>query len=65
MRYPTITDEKLAVDATEEVMGFSLKIGVVLSALVGIWGLTCLIAGLLNAGPLDMLRGYFTAITGI
>ncbi len=65
MRTPTITNENTTVDVTEEVMGFSLKVGAVLSALVGVWGLTCLLAGLINAGPLGMLKGYITAITGI
>lgn len=65
MKSPTITNENTTVNVTEEVMGFSLKVGVVLSALVGIWGLTCLLAGLINAGPLGMFKGYLTAITGI
>jgi len=65
MKSPTITNENTTVNVTEEVMGFSLKVGAVLSALVGIWGLTCLLAGLINAGPLGMLKGYITAVTGI
>jgi len=65
MNSPTITNENTTVNVTEEVMSFSLKVGAVLSALVGVWGLTCLLAGLINAGPLGMLKGYLTAITGI
>jgi len=65
MKTSTLTNENTTLDVTEEVMSFSLKVGAVLSALVGIWGLTCLLAGLINAGPLGMLKGYITAITGI
>ena len=64
MRTPTITNEDTTVDVTEEVMSFSFKVGAVLSALVGIWGVTCLLAGLINAGPLAMLKGYISAVTG-
>lgn len=65
MKTPTITNENTTVDVTEEVMSFSLKVGAVLSALVGIWGVTCLLAGLINAGPLGMLKGYLSAVTGL
>lgn len=65
MKTPTITNENITVDVTEEVMSFSLKVGAVLSALVGIWGVTCLLAGLINAGPLGMLKGYLSAVTGL
>ncbi len=65
MKTPTITNENTTVDVTEEVMSFSLKVGAVLSALVGIWGVTCLLSGLINAGPLGMLKGYISAVTGL
>jgi len=37
----------------------------VLCALIGIWGVTCIVAALTNVGPLKMVRGYITAITGL
>ncbi len=64
MKSKTAINENITLDVTEEIMGFGLKIGGVLSALIGIWGLTCLIAGLVNFGPVEMIKGYFTAITG-
>jgi hypothetical protein len=64
MKSTTTINGKTTVDVTEEVMSFSLKVGAVLSALVGIWGFACLLAGLTNFGPIEMLKGYFTAITG-
>jgi len=65
MKTSTITNEKTTLNVTKEVMSFSFKVGAVLSALVGIWGLTCLLAGFVNTGSLGMLKGYITAITGI
>ena len=61
---PTITKEKIQVNLADEVMSFTLKAGTVLCALIGIWGVTCVISALANAGPLKMIRGYLTAITG-
>lgn len=64
MKTPIMTKETIHVDVSEEVMSFSLKVGAVLSALIGIWGLTCLLAGIISAGPIEMIKGYLTAITG-
>ncbi len=64
MKSKTAINENVTVDVTEEIMGFSLKVGAVLSALIGIWGFTCLVAALVNFGPVEMIKGYFTAITG-
>jgi len=59
------TNEKTAVDISDEIMGFSLKVGAVLGSLIGVWALACLLAGLVNAGPGGLIRGYITAITGV
>lgn len=64
MKSPIITREKIQVDINDEVMGFALKLGTVLSALIGVWAVSCLVAGLMSVGPLQMARGYITAITG-
>jgi len=64
MKSKTVINENVTVDVTEEIMGFGLKVGAVLSALIGIWGFTCLLAGLVNFGPVEMIKGWFTAITG-
>lgn len=64
MKSRTVINENVTIDVTEEIMGFGLKVGAVLSALIGIWGFTCLLAGLVNFGPLEMIKGWFTAITG-
>jgi hypothetical protein len=64
MNSPIITKEKVLIHLADEVMSFSLRAGSVLCALIGIWGVTCLVAALTSAGPLKMVRGYITAITG-
>lgn len=64
MKSPTIINENTNIDINDEIMGFSFKVGMALAALVGIWGLTCLVSGLVNAGVGGMLKGYISAITG-
>jgi hypothetical protein len=59
------TNEKTAVNVSDEIMGFSLKVGAVIGGLIGVWALACLLAGLAGAGPGGLIRGYMTAITGI
>ncbi|MBU1710768.1 MAG: hypothetical protein KKE17_12245 [Proteobacteria bacterium] len=42
-------------------------IGVIMAmaAMVGLWGFACLMGGLVKSGgPLEMLRGFFTAVIG-
>lgn len=64
MKSPIITREKIQVDTSDEVMRFTLKVGTVLSALIGIWAVSCLVGALISAGPLQVVKGYITAITG-
>ncbi len=64
MKSPIITREKIQFDISDEVMGFTLKLGTVLSAMIGVWAVSCLVAGLISVGPLQMVKGYITAITG-
>ncbi len=64
MKSPIITREKIQVDITDEVMRFTLKVGTALGALIGIWAVSCLVAALISVGPLQMAKGYITAITG-
>lgn len=64
MKTPIITKKKIAVDITDEVMNFMLKVITVLGTLIGFWAVSCLMAGLISVGPLKMMRGYITAVTG-
>jgi hypothetical protein len=48
-----------------EVSKVALGVGVLMAALVGIWGLSCFIGGLLSTGGLgDVVKGYLAAVTG-
>jgi chitinase len=35
------------------------------SLLIGIWSVACMGAALLNAGPVGLIKAYFSAVTGI
>lgn len=59
------TKEKIEININDEIMAFTLKLGTVVTAMIGIWAFSCLLAGLVSAGRNDMLRGYLSAITGI
>ncbi len=62
--------EKKRLEATElnrdAMAEGSLQAGmnilVALAALVGIWGVACLIGGISNSGIMDLMRGFMTAI---
>lgn len=64
MKSPIITRERITVDVTDETMKFALKVGKVVSGLIGIWAVSCLASAIINIGPLQMIKGYITAITG-
>lgn len=65
MKSPIITKDRVDVDISSEVMAFGFKVGVAGSAIIGIWAACCLLAALVSSGPVQMVRGYITAITGI
>ncbi|MGB3221302.1 MAG: hypothetical protein WBB23_00715 [Desulforhopalus sp.] len=64
MKSPIITKEVIKIDVADETMKFALKVGKVVSALIGIWAVSCLASAVINIGPLQMAKGYITAITG-
>jgi hypothetical protein len=43
----------------------TLDIGAVGAGLIGLWGLACLVGGIVSAGGIgDLARAYMTAVTG-
>lgn len=64
MKSPIITKEKVDVEISTEIMAFGFKVGVTSCALIGIWAACCLVAALISSGPIQMARGYISAITG-
>jgi hypothetical protein len=64
MNSQILQQEKIAVDTTSEVSSFIARVGSAAGILIGVWAVTALVAALVQVGPLTMLRGYITAITG-
>ncbi|MFT5702344.1 MAG: hypothetical protein ACI8ZB_005263 [Desulforhopalus sp.] len=65
MKSSIITKENITTDTSDEILTLGLRTGVVICALIGTWALCSLVSAVVNAGPLNVLRGYITAITGI
>jgi hypothetical protein len=64
MKSPIITREKIDLNLADEVMYFGVRVGAVVAGLIGLWAVCTLAAALFQAGPIEMARGYITAITG-
>lgn len=56
----TTSVDKLGRDASEVGIG----VITVLAALIGIWGIACLIGAVAGEGLPEMIRGYISAVTG-
>jgi hypothetical protein len=65
MKAPSIVKERIQVDLADEGIKFTFRIGAVICGLIGIWAVTCLLAGLIGFGPVAMVKGYISAITGL
>ena len=60
----TRTQTEARIDAGHETSKFALNAGMGMAALIGIWGMACLIGGLTTSGAGGLLRGFVTAVTG-
>lgn len=60
----TQTATRTQVDAGYETSKFAFGVGIVVAALIGLWGTVCIASALVSAGPLNVLKGYFSAIIG-
>jgi len=61
---------KVTSQATAQVEAEVSKVGVgvigFVAALIGIWGLSCFVGGLVNSGgPLAFVKGWFGAVLGL
>ena len=61
----TQTAKKTQVDAGYETSKFALGVGLCMAALVGLWGFASLISGLAGNGPVNLVKSYLTALTGL
>jgi len=60
----TQTTTGTQIEAGYEASKFALGTGMVMAALVGIWGTACLVSALVSVGPMNVVQGYFTALLG-
>ncbi|MBU0943604.1 MAG: hypothetical protein KJ804_16755 [Proteobacteria bacterium] len=60
----TQTTTRTQEDTGYETSKFALGVGISMAALVGLWGMTCLISALANVGTVNVLKNYFVAISG-
>jgi len=60
----TNTTTRTQVEAGYETSKFALGTGMAMAALVGIWGTACLLSALVSVGPLNVVKGYLTALIG-
>ena len=65
MKSQILTKEQTELDITNECSNFGLRIGTAVCAIIGFWAFACLLSALVSAGPMNMVRGYITAITGM
>lgn len=51
-------------DVGYETSRFALGVGIFMAALVGLWGMACLIGALVSTGPINVVKNYFLAMIG-
>ena len=52
------------IETGYETSKFALGVGMTMTALVGIWGVVCLTSAMVSMGPLNVVKGYLTAVIG-
>jgi hypothetical protein len=60
----TNTTTGTQVEAGYETSKFALGTGMAMAALIGIWGAACLVNALVSVGPMNVVKGYLTALIG-
>jgi hypothetical protein len=65
----TITKNQTQVKANVQVLDATGKLTVTLfggaSVLVGVWAAACFVGAIVSAGPVGVITGYFSAVTGL
>ena len=59
------THNQTRTDLNHEVSQFIFTLISATALLIGLWGAACLVSGLVSNGFFSMVRGYFSAITGV
>ena len=64
MTVHTDTTTQVQAEVGYETSKFALGTGMAMAALAGIRGAVCLMSALVTVGPLNVLKGYLTAMIG-
>jgi len=64
MTTTTNTTTNTQIDAGYETSKFALGAGMTMAALVGIWGFACIASAMMSMGPINVVKGYLTAVVG-
>ncbi len=59
--YENISDHANVKDETSKT---ALGIGIAMAAVIGLWGVACLIGGIASSGVGGIVVGYIKAVTG-
>jgi hypothetical protein len=64
-----ITKNQTRIKVNDQALNATDKVTVALfggtSVLVGVWAAACFVGAILSAGPMGVLKGYFSAVTGL
>ncbi len=62
----SVEDVNVDLNVSEEVVGKSVIYAVgIASALIGLWSIACIVAGIIRSGgPLSLIGNWFRAVTG-
>jgi hypothetical protein len=64
-----INKTKTQVKEKVQALDVASKVTVALfggaAALIGLWAVACFAGAVLSSGPLAVIKGYFTAVTGL
>ena len=68
MKTTSTTSTTVATHAQESAANSAAQVGIgiiaLLSAMIGTWGVVCLISGLSQYGVTGMIQGWFSAVFG-
>ena len=59
----TATNAKTNTSSSADKMTISLMGGA--TVMIGLWAAACFAGGVISNGPVEVIKGFFTAVTGI
>ncbi len=65
MKTQIFTKEKTDLDLSDECSSYGVLLGALICGIIGIWGVACFLGALVSSGPVAMVRGYISALSGM